>query len=127
MSTTPTPANLPERAENLANQILHGIAALRYAASELEVKASSLYVIAKEVTSADLVPIGYDIEDIPGHPCLQVVFHPSNSDEYHLIACRGVDISESVSPEVELTAIQVVAAAYDARTNPPPLDFRKGE
>jgi hypothetical protein len=127
MSTTPTPANLPERAENIANQTLHGVAALRHAASELEAKAQHLYALVTDITSANLIPHGFDVEDIPGYPGIQVIYHPSNSDEYHAIVVRGVDISEAVSTEVELAAIKVVEDAYAARTNPPAFDFRKGE
>jgi hypothetical protein len=121
MSTEPTPANLPERAEKLASQVRFGLQAIRFAAIEMEDKANQVYAFALDITNANLIPHGYDVEDIPGHPGLQVVYHPDKSDEYHLIACRGVDISDSVSTEVELTAIQVVADAYETRTNPPPI------
>lgn len=110
---TPTPANLPERAENLANQILHGIAALRHAASELEVKASSLYILAKEVTSADLIPRGFDIEDIPDHPGIQVIYDPTDGESFHCIACRGLDISGAVSSLIEDAAMEIVRDAHE--------------
>ncbi len=127
MSTAPTPANLPERAENLANQILHGISALRYAASEMETKAQHLYALAKDTTNADLIPRGFDLEDVPGYPGIQVVYDPTDEDGYHCICCRGLDISDAVSSDVEQAAMQAVRDAYEQRDNPTPIDNRPGK
>jgi hypothetical protein len=108
---------LPNKAEKAASNIRFNIQALRAVMSELSTNSEALYGFALDLTNANHIPRGYDIEDI-GTTGLQVVYDPTDGESYHCIVCRGLDISDSVSSDIEEQAMAIACEAYLAKHDP---------
>jgi len=113
---------IPAELEKRAQRLRISLDKIRSELGESADWASNLHAYAVDINNHNLIPQGFDIEDI-GATGLQVVYDPSEFDSYHCIACRGLDISDSVSSDIERQAIEVVLEAYNKRHTPGPIEL----
>lgn len=107
----------PQKAASLAFNIDINLQLAISAISTLQEQVETLKRYVEETCNEHAIPRGCEIEDVPDTP-FQVVFDPVMDDEYKAILCRGVDVSDFVSSDIEERAIEIVQDAFEAARTP---------